>query len=309
MEKNMADEEDHVDVNIEDAPKTEEKVKDELEVEVVDVKKADEEKTPVIEPQEGINELKKKLENEKRAREDAERRAHEARQVAEKAKFETKDANYNMVVNAIETVKGRGEALKTAYAEAMNVGDFTKAAEIQEAVAVNSSQLADLKRGEKAMKEQLEEAKEAAKVRPVDPPRGDAIEQIASQVSQRSADWIRANREILPDERAIRRMFRAHEDAIDEGVAPDSDDYFRFIEGRLGKRQEPVRPPEAPLSEAAAPKKSVPPPAAPVTRSTPRQGVVRLTREQADTARMLGMTEAEYAKNMVALQREGKIGH
>jgi hypothetical protein len=214
-----------------------------------------------------------------------------------------------MVVNAIETVKGRGEALKTAYAEAMNVGDFTKAAEIQEAVAVNSSQLADLKRGEKAMKEQLEEAKEAAKVRPVDPPRGDAIEQIASQVSQRSADWIRANREILPDERAIRRMFRAHEDAIDEGVAPDSDDYFRFIEGRLGKRQEPVRPPEAPLSEAAAPKKSVPPPAAPVTRSTPRQGVVRLTREQADTARMLGMTEAEYAKNMVALQREGKIGH
>jgi phage I-like protein len=36
---------------------------------------------------------------------------------------------------------------------------------------------------------------------------------------------------------------------------------------------------------------------------------VRLTREQADTARMLGMTEQEYAKNMLALQKEGKLGN
>ncbi len=304
----MSDVEDHVEVNIEDDPKAEKVSEDDPKVEVSDEPAQEEPKAAVIEPDEGINELKRKLEAEKRAREDAERRAHEAHKQAQKAKVETKDANYNMIVNAIETVKGRSEALKSAYREAMNVGDFDKAAEVQEAMAVNAHQLSELKKGERAIKDQLKEAEERAKVEPVAPPRGDMVDQIASQVSQRSADWLRENREILPDERAVRKMFRAHEDAIDGGIAPDTDDYFRFIEGRLGKRQEPAKPPESPMSEAAAPKKSVPPPPAPVTRSTPRPGVVRLTRDQAETARALGMTEAEYAKNMVALQREGKLG-
>lgn len=305
----MQDDQDHVDVVIEEAEKAKEKPSDELEIEVIDEKEPQEAPKTEVTPEEGINELKKKLENAETARREAEKRAHEAQVRAHKATAETKDANYNMILNAIETVKGRGEALKAAYAEAMNVGDFTKAAEVQEAIALNSGQLNDLKKGERSMKEQLKEAEEKAKVRPIEPPQGDMVEQIASSVSPRSADWVRSNRDILKNERAIRKMFRAHEDAIDEGIAPDSDDYFRFIEGRLGKQ--PPAPVESPFSEAAtqAPKRSVPPPAAPVSRSSPRQGVVRLTREQADTARALGMTEAEYAKNMTALQKEGKLGH
>lgn len=302
----MENDQDHVDVVIEEVEKTKDKPTDDLEIEVVDEKPSKEAVKAEVTPEEGINELKKKLENAEAARREAERRAHEAQVKVHQATAETKDANYNMILNAIETVKGRGEALKGAYAEAMNVGDFTKAAEIQEAIALNSGQLNDLKKGKKAMKDQLKEAEERVKVQQVEPPRGDVVDQIAASVSQRSAEWVRSNRDILKDERAIRKMFRAHEDAIDEGIAPDSDDYFTFIEGRLGKK--PPAPAESPLSEASAPKKSVPPPAAPVTRSSPRQGVVRLTREQAETARMLGMTESDYAKNMIALQKEGKLG-
>lgn len=303
----MQDDQDHVEVVIEEVEKAKEKPADEPEIEVVDEKPVAEATKTEVTPEEGINELKKKLENAEAARRDAERRAHEAQVKVHRATAETKDANYNMILNAIETVKGRGEALKGAYAEAMNVGDFTKAAEIQEAIALNSGQLSDLKRGKKAMKDQLKEAEERAKAQPVEPPRGDVVDQIASSVSPRSADWVRSNRDILKDERAIRKMFRAHEDAIDEGIEPDTDGYFRFIEARLGKQ--PPAPAESPMSEASAPRRSVPPPPAPVTRSSPRQGVVRLTRDQAETARMMGMTESEYAKNMIALQKEGKLGH
>lgn len=293
----MTDDQDAVEVVLEEVEK---KAKDEPEIEVVDEKAPPEPPKAEITPDEGIQELKKKLDMAEQARRDAERRAHEAQAKAQRADGEVKDANYNMIVNAIETVKGRGAALKTAYAEAMNVGDFSKAAEIQEAMAMNANQLADLKKGEKAIKEQLDEPK----VQPVEPPRGNVVDQIISQVSPKSAAWLNANRELVHDDRSVRKMFRAHEDAVDEGIEPDTEDYFRFVESRLGKS----KPQESPLSEAAAPKKAPQPPPAPVSRSTtPRQGVVRLTREQADTARMLGMTEQEYAKNMLALQKEGKL--
>jgi len=63
------------------------------------------------------------------------------------------------------------------------------------------------------------------------------------------------------------------------------------------------------LSAAAKPvARSVPPAAAPANRSgNGRANVVRLTRAEADTAKMLGMTETEYAKHKLALQKEGKL--
>jgi len=113
----------------------------------------------------------------------------------------------------------------------------------------------------------------------------------------------------LSDERMIKKMFRAHEDAVDDGVEPDSDAYFRYIEQRLGlgsKEQD-----DNPMSSASKPvQRQAAPPSAPVNReSSSRSNTVRLTRAEADTAKMLGMTETEYAKHKIALQKEGKLPH
>lgn len=310
----MDDIEEHKDVVLEDAKSEIDTAKDdEIKVEVADEKIEKAEKTTKkkekdeIPPEDGINELKRKLDSEMRARQEAERRAYESADQAQKASFEAKDSNYQLVVNAIETVRGRSEALKKAYADAMHVGDFEKAASIQEALAVNAGQLSELKRGKKAMKEQLKEAENAAKIRPVAPPRGDIIDQLAASVSPKSASWLNSQRENIRNERDVRKMFRAHEDAIDDGIEPDTDEYFSFIEQRMGIRSQE----ESSLSEAAAPspRRSAPPPSAPVSRGGQRPNVVRLTRDQVEMAKMMGMSETDYAKNMVALQREGKIGH
>lgn len=307
----MSDEDNGVDVTLEEPKKADESLP---EVEIVDEapekqsKKA--EKQEVL-PEEGISELKKNLEREKQARLEAERRAHEAYQHAQKAKVEKTDSDYQLVVNAIETVKGRKEQLKAAYADAMNVQDFARAAELQSAINLNDQQLSELKRGKKAMKEQ----KEAAEKQPVaPPPQGDIVDQLASSVSPRSAEWLRGSRDYLKSERDVRKMFRAHEDAIDDGIAPDSDEYFEYIEQRLGIRknaseQETRTSAESPMSAAAAPKKAVQPSPAPVSRGTSRPNVMRLTAAEAETASALGMSPEEYAKNKMLLQKEGRFGH
>lgn len=303
----MSDEQEHIEVELEDPKKD-----DELKVEVKDDPKPEkkEAKSEEIAPEEGIQELKKRLEYEKQARIDAERRAQQANSQINKAYQEVKDTNYQLVTNAIETVKSRAEMLKNAYRESMSVSDFDKAADIQQAMIENDRQLSDLKRGEKALKEQMEES-EAQRAKPVVAPAVDPVEQMAQAVSPVSARWLRDNRDTLQDERNIRKMFRAHEDAMDDGIAPDTPEYFEFIEERIGIRKVAEEAPE-PLSAASAPtpRKSVSPPAAPVSRGNgTRPGVVRLTREQAETAKMMGMSEKEYATAMLALREEGKLAH
>ena len=304
----MSDEQDHIEVQVEDPPKD-----DELKVEVIDdpkpEKKAEKKDAhDEIAPEDGIQELKKRLEYEKQARIEAERRAHQANNQINKAYQEVKDSNYQLVTNAIETVKSRAEMLKNAYRESMSVSDFDKAAELQQAMIENDRQLSDLKRGKKALKEQMKEA-EAQPIRPMAPPVADPVEQMAQAVSPTSAAWLRQNRDTLQDERKIKKMFRAHEDAIDEDIVPDTPEYFSFIETRLGIRKQ-TEETNSPLSEASAPapRKSVSPPAAPVSRGNGnRPGTVRLTREQAETAKLWGWTEKEYAQNVLALQKEGKL--
>lgn len=301
----MSDEQEHIEVELEEPKKD-----DELKVEVSDDPKPEKKavKSEEIAPEEGIQELKKRLEYEKQARIDAERRAQQANNQINKAYQEVKDTNYQLVTNAIETVKSRAEMLKNAYRESMSVSDFDKAADIQQAMIENDRQLSDLKRGEKALKEQMEQSSAQANTQ-VNPIVEDPIERMAQAVSPASARWLRDNREALKDERTIRKMFRADADAIDDGLIADTPEYFEFIETRIGIRK-PVEEAPEPLSEAAAPvpRKSVSPPAAPVSRGNgTRPGTLRLTKEQAETAKMMGYSELDYAKLRAELQKEGKL--
>lgn len=307
----MSDEENGVEVVLEEAKKAD---KDAPDVEIVDEqpeKVAKKAEKAEISPEEGISELKKNLERERQARLDAERRAQEAFNKAQKAEAEKSGSDYQLVVNAIESVKVRSDQLKAAYAEAMSVQDYARAAEMQSELNISAHKLEELKRGEKAMKAQMEAAEKAP---PPAPPQGDLVDQLASRVTPRSAAWLRDTREHLRGEREIRKMFRAHEDAVDDGIEPDSDEYFQYIEQRLGIRRnadedEARTTAESPLSAAAAPRKAVQPPPAPVSRGGQRSNVMRLTAMEAETAKALGMSPEEYAKNKALLQKEGRYGH
>jgi hypothetical protein len=253
---------------------------------------------PVEDPLKAIAELREKLEAERRARIEAENRAR-------MASSEVDDTNLQLVTGAIETMQREQGILKGQFKEAMSVGDYDKAAEIQEAMSNNAAKLL-----------QLENGKEAMKSKPRQEPvqrSSDPVEAFASQLSPRSADWVRKNPQFVTDPRLNQKMIAAHNIALADGHVPDTDSYFSAIEDTLRiRRSEQPRAEEtteSPLSAAAKPvARSVPPAAAPANRSgNGRANVVRLTRAEADTAKMLGMTETEYAKHKLALQKEGKL--
>lgn len=261
-------------------------------------------KQPEISVEDGINELKARLEEERRAREDAERRYREAQEQANSAKNDAYDTNLRLIDNAIETVKRNSTILEQNLSDALAAGDYAVAAKIQADMTKAELDLRDLQKGR-----QQYEAVGKQQVKAVDP-----VESLASQLTPRSADWVRAHPEYARDPAMTRRMVRAHEDAVDEGLTADTDEYFAFVETKLKIRKaEAPRQEESALSEASAPtQRRSAPPAAPVSRSGTgtggtRSNVVSLNSAEREHARAMGMTDREYAIQKQALIKEGKL--
>jgi len=282
-------------------------VEDKIEV-VNDDAPVNVEKAAVVDeitPEEGINHLKKQLEDERKARADADRRANEAQQLANRAQRDVQDGDYQLIVSAIDKAKSNSELLKNAYAESMAAGDYRKVADIQEALALNANKLSTLENGKSALENKLRQ--------PVQQVNNDPVEEFASRLTPRSANWIRNNPDYARDPKKYESMVRAHNHAMGEGYVPDTDAYFQHVESRLGLRNAPE--PEVDddvVSVAAAPvQKRTAAPAAPTTRmasnTSGKPTTVRLTPEQREMASMMGQTPEEYARNMVALKREGRL--
>jgi len=277
---------------------------DPIEIELIDdspveeeivIEKAEEKSSDPVDS--GLEALKEQLEKERQARVEAERRANEAAQNAYYAQNEAQDSNLHLVSNAIETISQTNAILKSNYRDAMAAGDYDTVADIQAEMASNEAKLLQLKQGKQALETQ---------------PRGEAprpyvsdpVEALASQLSPRSANWVRNHPEFATDAVLYGDMIEAHNAATRRGISPDTDDYFSFIERRLdvGNNYEPE---PKPVQRRSAP------PAAPVSRSGTGTGSrptrMTLSAEERDMAANMGMTPEEYGRNKLALQKEGKM--
>jgi hypothetical protein len=302
----MADEKDQVEVEIGDS------IADEADEKEVLVVEAEEErgKNKNIGPEDGINDLKNKLLEEQRLRFEAETRAREAVQRQYRAQDATEDAEFAIVEGAMRRVSEENEHIKFQYKEALAIGDYDKAADLQEAMTENKVRQFELRKGHDYMKAQRESARREP------PPPVDPVEALASKMSPRSADWVRRNPDYAKDQRLFQKMLAAHQMVTADGIPPDTEEYFEAIETTLKMRKPPQRVERAEeddaMSEAAKPaQKRAAPPAAPVSRSgTPgnaRSNAIRLTRAEVEAAADIGMTPEEYYKNKQLLQREGRM--
>lgn len=304
----MADE----DKKIDDAPEIDKG--EEIEIEL----KADGDNTSNddgISPDDGIEELKKSLEAQKKAadeerrrRIDAEKRAYEAQVHAQQRDAEAKNAEYHQVVGAISQLEERERGLMAAWTEAKSMGDYQKEAEIQKQMLETTSVLSRLRNGKTNMETELKRP-----IQPVAPPVIDPIEAYASTMSPKSANWLRSNRSFLQDvggnliQRNQLLLVAAHNKALAEGLEQDADDYFDYVEKEIGMRKRASRREEieededdSALSSAAAPtRRSVSPPAAPVSRGGTRKGTFTLTPAQREAAKFSQVTEEQYYQNMM----------
>ena len=304
----MADENEQLEIQLEDAPV------ETPEVEVVSAESqnktvAKEAEAPATEENDvdqAIKNLDQRLKKERKAREEAEKYARYIAEQANKAYEEVGETQFHLVVNALETVKRDNEILKAQLAEANSLGDYSKAAEIQEAMSHNAVKINQLETGKREMEGR---PKTPAFTPPPVSPAIDPIEQIIEAVSKPSADWIQRNRQYIKNDVDIQDMFDAHASAVRRGIAPDTDAYFRYVEQKMGipadGGENQVR------AEAPAPAERAAPPAAPVSRggtgTGSRPNVVRLTSDEAEMAEMMGMTHQEYAKHKLELQKAGRL--
>jgi hypothetical protein len=252
-----------------------------------------------------VAELKAQLEQERNARVAAERRANDAAQTAHSAQLETADNQLQLVVTAIDRVKENTAALKAAYAEAMRQSDFEAAAEIQSSMSDNAAKLLQLENGKAAMEAQ-------PKAPPPKPIQMDPVEALASQLTARSAAWVRAHPECARDPKLYQKMIAAHNLAVADGIAPDSDEYFQSVEATVfAKPRTTVDADDGgdPMSEAAkaAPARQSAPPAAPVSRGSSNGRGVRLSAAEREAAEMSGMSEEAYAAAKEDMKKQGRI--
>ena len=99
-------------------------------------------------PEEGIDELKKMLEAERELRAEAERIAQQNAEIAQaaahqaqKAEKNVQDSNLQLLVNAIDTFQKDNDNLKAQIRDALQAGDYDKAADLQSAMSLISDSL------------------------------------------------------------------------------------------------------------------------------------------------------------------------
>ena len=256
----------------------------------------------VIPPEDGIADLRRQLEAERTARQNAERAAYDARRDAHQARNSEDETNVQLVSNAIDTLRRDDEILKQNYQYAMSQGNFSAAADIQQEMSSNAAKLLQLSNGLEAMKARPKQPE------PVQAP-SDPVEAFAAQLSPKSADWVRRHPEYVKDAKLNRKMIAAHELAVADGVPVDSEDYFTAIEETL--KIKPAAPQTETTDDYAAKvtqRRDAAPAAAPVSRGgSTRTNVVRLSAAEREMADMMGMKPEDYAKNKMALQKEGKL--
>lgn len=264
-----------------------------------------------VSPEVGIEALKLQLEQERVARAEAESRARAAQENASRASAEVQDSNLQLIASAIDSVNRANQMLKRDYAAAMAAGNFEHAAEIQSQMSINGAKLLQLENGKVALEQRIANPPAQQPEMPADP-----VEVVASQLSSRSAAWIRAHPECVKDKRLYMKMVGAHNIAIADGFQADTDEYFAEIERQLGYRKPQTavsrEETEEPTSMAAKPMARKPqPPAAPSSRTAGNgaggRNTVTLNAAEREMASIMGMTPEEYAKNKVALKKEGKL--
>lgn len=250
-----------------------------------------------------LKKLNKKLEKERKARREAEEKASQAEVRVRVAANEVTDTNLHFVGNIIETVKRDQEILTANLKHAMASGDYDRAAEIQHSMTTNNSKLVDLERGYAEMRAQPRV--------PVQPPaqkQGEVtVDDLIDRVTPKSAKWLKSNRDNLQSPKSIRIMARAHDDAVDLGITPESDEYFRFVEQRVGidngNNQDRYGGDDVMSKASQATGRRSAPPSAPVSRaplnSPSRPGTIRLTAEQVEAAKISGISPQEYYNNLV----------
>lgn len=204
-----------------------------------------------------------------------------------------------LIEHAILTAKGELNAAKSAFKDAMASGDYDAAGEAQAAIA--AAQL-DTRQYELA-KDEFDRQAEATKAQPqrrAPANREEEIESYMNQFTPVTKAWATKHKDDLFKSPArTNEAVALHHAAVNRGIAPDTPEYFSYLERGLGIESAKAKP------QRTQQEKRPPMASAPVSRGGAGGGrvEVQLTAAQRDMAARMGMTSQKYAKYYDDIQK------
>lgn len=287
-------------------------------------------KTKEADEDDNTSDLKQQLEDMRKAnkeqtdrfnqevnlRQAAEQRVRERDQEVSQSKIRAEDAEYDAILNAIGAAESEAETAQRDISIASEAQDAKGVGEASRRLARAEGRLAQLEDGKAA----IERAKTAAAARAKEQPQREAqktttVDQYIDQLpnllpSQR--DWLREHPDALTDTRKNLRLQGAHVEAEDQGLRPGTVKYFNYLEERLGYK-EPADEDEGAVEDRDEPRTTV---SAPPSRSATNPGTGRpsntritLTPEQREVARLSGIDEITYARQLQKMNELKASGH
>ena len=163
---------------------------------------------------------------------------HETRQQLQNVQTEVVTSQTETLESGIAAADTEASAAEQAYAQAFEAGDGPAMARAQRAIAAAESRKGRLT-------EALEDLKEEIKTKPAQrqdapqrprPATQDPIEAFASNLTPKSAAWIRKHPEAVTDQKKNARMLAAHNLAVADDIAIESPEYFRRVEEAIGAK-------------------------------------------------------------------------
>jgi hypothetical protein len=301
---------DEIKVEIEDDTPPEDRGRKPLPKEVVQELEKDDLEDYSEKVKKRLSQMKKVWHDERREKERALREREEALRFAQAREEEIKQLRQKVTLgqkayveeatraaaNDLATVK---ERLKQAYES----GDAEKITEAQEALTDAKMRIKEVELFKPALQKQesgVEKTQQASA----------PTQQAPAATDAKAEDWRQKNTWFGADEEMTALALGLHEKLVRSGVDPRSDDYYRQIDQTMRKRFPEVFEEDAEPTTEVAPRKEAKPRAqkaanvvAPATRSTaPRQ--VRLTPTQVAIAKKLGLSNEQYARELMRLETD-----
>lgn len=260
-------------------------------------------------PPDGIEELRRQLEEQRQARENAERERDQLRQARQQDQVEVADSRLLVIDSAITTKEGELAAVKAKIKTAMEAGDYDAQVEAQAELAQITLDLKQARTGKARLEHEIEEGKTAATADPLEKLIAD------NNMHPKAAGWLRSHRNYFDDKGLNDKLMKANFYALGEGAELNSDRYFELLETKLGLRGAPEVQQEQQFEQ---PSRQASIPSAPVTRSAPQNtigaeiypGVVHLGGDKykvsqavREIAEASGITVKQYIENAQKLSR------
>lgn len=271
----------------------------------------------VAELKKQVDDLRRQAQEAKEGREQAEReranaiRAAQTRQAeVESLQKQNVQSELDAVSAAMAAAKAEAESAEKDLETATQAGDTRAQAVAYRKLARAEGDLARLEAG----KDELEAKAKEPPPKKVEPVSDDPLGLDRTNLPITAKTWLRKHPEYLTNPRKNAKIQSMHWDVVDEGHEPFSEAYYESLETHLGMREAPRTNSEHDEPPVRSTRREAAIVSAPVSRegSTPasgrRAGDITLTSAQKEAAKIAGITEAEYAKQLVKFNKAKEDG-